>query len=265
MPPWFGSRLETMTRPCEFRRTLWLSRRMVTTAAFQAWTEAQAKSDFSIFLPHLERVLGLVKRYIAFFPPADHPYDVLLDDYEPGMKTADVRAIFEALRPRQVELIKAIASAAASQRQIPARKYDEPKLWEFSAETARGFGYDWSRGRMDKAPHPFETSFSINDVRITNRFEAQKPLATIFSAMHEAGHAMYEQGINFAYERTASGARRIAGAFTSPSHACGRTWWAVRWPSGSSSTADLKKLFPAQLDGVGAKVSSGRSTRSSLP
>ena len=64
------------------------------------------------------------------------------------------------------------------------------------------FGYDWKRGRQDKAPHPFETTFSVNDVRITTRYEEDNPLATLFSTMHESGHAMYEQGINPAYERT---------------------------------------------------------------
>jgi len=225
---------------------------LVTTAAFQAWAEARAKSDFSIFLPHLERVLELVRRYISFFPPADHPYDVLLDDYEPGMKTADVRTIFEALRPRQVELIKAIAEQPQVNDKFLRRKFDERKLWEFSAETARGFGYDWSRGRMDKAPHPFETSFSINDVRITNRFEAQNPLATIFSGMHEAGHAMYEQGIEFAYERTPLARGASLGIHESQSrmweNLVGRSlaFWEFKY-------ASLKRLFPEQLDGVGAK------------
>ena len=69
---------------------------IVTTAAFEAWVEAKGKSDFSIFRPHLEKVVGLVQKYISFFPPADHPYDILLDDYEPGMKTAEVQEILAA-------------------------------------------------------------------------------------------------------------------------------------------------------------------------
>jgi carboxypeptidase Taq len=67
---------------------------IVTAKAFEAWRVARAKSEFEIFRPHLEKVVELVRRYVTFFPPADHPYDVLLDDYEPGMKTADVQAIF---------------------------------------------------------------------------------------------------------------------------------------------------------------------------
>lgn len=225
---------------------------IVTARAFEAWAEARSKSDFSVFRPHLEKVVELVRRYVTFFPPADHPYDVLLDDYEPGMKTAEVQAIFQALRPKQVQLIKSIAGRPQVNDKFLHRKYGEEKVWSFSADITRGFGYDWSRGRMDKAPHPFETSFSINDVRITNRFESDSPLATIFSAMHEAGHAMYEQGINHAYERTAL----VHGTSLAIHESQSRMWenlvgrslpfWEFTFPR-------LKKTFPSQLDGIGVK------------
>ena len=78
---------------------------IVTSKAFEAWMEARSKSDFSIFQPHLEKVVELVHKYISFFPAGDHPYDTLLDDFEPGMKTEEVKAIFDGLRPIQVKLI----------------------------------------------------------------------------------------------------------------------------------------------------------------
>jgi carboxypeptidase Taq len=225
---------------------------VVTSKAFEAWREARSKSDFASFLPHLEKVVALVKRYISFFPPTDHPYDVLLDDYEPAMKTAEVQEIFGKLRPQQVELIKAIASRPQVNDKFLYRKYNEQKLWAFSAEITRGFGYDWTRGRMDKAPHPFETSFSVNDVRITNRFEADHPMATLFSAMHESGHAMYEQGIDAVHERTPL----AHGASLAVHESQSRMWenlvgrsmpfWEHMYPR-------LKRTFPAQLDGVGVK------------
>ncbi len=93
---------------------------VVSTQAHEAWVEARKKSDFSIFRPHLEKVVELTHKYVSFFPPADHPYDILLDDYEPGMKTADVKAIFDPLRPRQVELIKQYYDCEAGQRFFPA-------------------------------------------------------------------------------------------------------------------------------------------------
>ena len=225
---------------------------VVTSKAFEAWHAARTNACFETFRPHLEKVVELVKRYITFFPPADHPYDVLLDDYEPGMKTADVQVIFGVLRPRQVELIKSIASRPQVNDKFLHRKFDERKLWDFSADTTRSFGYDWSRGRMDKAPHPFETSFSMNDVRITNRFEPSHPLSTLFSAMHEAGHAMYEQGVSGMHERTSL----AHGASLAVHESQSRMWENIigrSMPFWETMYPRLKRAFPVQLDGIGVK------------
>ena len=225
---------------------------IVTSKAFEAWMGARGKSDFSIFQPHLEKVLELVHKYISFFPPADHPYDILLDDYERGMKTAEVKAIFDGLRPKQVELIKALGSARQVKADFLYKKYNEKKLMDFGVEVITKFGYDWNRGRQDKAPHPFETSFSINDVRITTRYEADNPLATLFSTMHESGHAMYEQGIDLAYERTPLSGGASLAVHESQSrmweNLVGRSlpFWEHFYPS-------LKKTFASQLDGVSLK------------
>jgi carboxypeptidase Taq len=226
---------------------------VITSKAFEAWVEAKGKSDFSIFQPHLEKVVDLVKEYIAFFPPADHPYDTLLDDFEPGMKTAEVQAIFDGLRPKQVELIKAIASAKQVKDDFLYKKYNERKLIDFGVDVATRFGYDWSRGRQDKAPHPFETTFSVNDVRITTRFEADNPTATLFSTMHEAGHAMYEQGVNPDYERTA-----LANGTSLAVHESQSRMWenlvGRSLPFWEHFLPEFKKTFPSQLEGVGLKA-----------
>lgn len=225
---------------------------VVTANAFAAWREARSKSDFAVFRPHLEKVLDLAKRYVSFFPPAEHPYDVLLDNYEPGMKTADVQAIFTPLRPRQVEVIKAITARPQVNDKFLHRKFDEQKVWAFSADITRTIGYDWNRGRMDRAPHPFESAFNVDDVRITNRFEPDNPLETIFSAMHEAGHAMYEQGIERSYERTSLARGASLGVHESQSrmweNLVGRSmaFWEFMYPR-------LKRTFPSQLDGIGVR------------
>jgi carboxypeptidase Taq len=227
-------------------------RAIVSSKAFEAWAEARGKSDFSIFRPHLEKIVELVQKYISFFPPAEHPYDTLLDDYEPGMKTADVKAIFDGLRPKQVELVKAIASTKQVRDDFLHRKFNEKKLWDFGVNIITKFGYDWNRGRQDKAAHPFEEAFSVNDVRITTRFEADAPLALLFSTMHEAGHALYEQGVNPVYERTP-----LAGGTSMAVHESqSRMWenlvgrslpfWEYFFPA-------LKKTFPSQLAGVSLK------------
>ena len=126
----------------------------------------------------------------------------MLDQFERGMKTAEVQVIFDELRPKQVELIKAISEAPQVEDAFLLQAYDEKKMWDFSVQIATQFGYDWERGRQDKAAHPFTTEFSINDVRITTRFEEDKPLGMLFSTMHEVGHALYELGSDQSFERT---------------------------------------------------------------
>ena len=225
---------------------------IVTSKAFEAWIEARGKSDFSIFRPHLEKVVELVHQYISFFPAGNHPYDTLLDDYEPGMKTADVQTIFDGLRPKQVKLIKAIASKKQVKDDFLFKKYNEKKLMDFGEQIITKFGYDWARGRQDKAPHPFETTFSVNDVRITTRYEADNPLAMLFSTMHEAGHAMYEQGVNPEYDRTPLSGGTSLAVHESQSrmweNLVGRSlpFWEHYYPL-------LKKSFASQLDGVSLK------------
>jgi carboxypeptidase Taq len=168
------------------------------------------------------------------------------------MKTADVKVIFDGLRPKQVELIKAITSSKQVKNDFLHKKYNEQKLWDFGVDVVGKFGYDWSRGRQDKAPHPFETTFSVNDVRITTRFEADNPMATLFSTMHESGHAMYEQGVDPQYERTPLESGTSLAVHESQSrmweNLVGRSlpFWEHFYPK-------LKKVFPSQLSGVSLK------------
>lgn len=222
---------------------------VVTSRAFEAWVEARGKSDFSIFWPHLEKVVELNQRYVSFFPPADHPYDVLLDQFERGMKTADVKAIFDALRPRQVELLRAIAAKPQMDDSFLHVEYDEKKMWDFSEVIATRFGYDWERGRQDKAAHPFTTNFSINDVRITTRYEDDNPANMLFSTMHETGHALYELGSNQAYERSP-----LAGGTSLAVHESQSRMWenlvGRSLPFWEHFYPEFRKVFPAQVGNV---------------
>ncbi len=221
----------------------------VTSRAHEAWVEAKGKSDFSIFRPHLEKIVELTRQYITFFPPADHPYDTLLDNYEPGMKTAEVKEIFDQLRPRQVELIRAISQRPQVDDSFLHLDYEKQKQWDFGVEVITRFGYDWKRGRQDESPHPFTTSFSIHDVRITTRFLPKDGVSALFSTMHEAGHALYEQGIDPAYERTplASGASLAIHESQSRmwENLVGRSlpFWEHFYPR-------FRELFPVQLGNV---------------
>jgi carboxypeptidase Taq len=191
----------------------------------------------------------LNRRYVSFFPPADHPYDTLLDNYEPGMKTADVRAIFEAIRPEQVALVKAISQKPQVDDSFLHLDYDEKALLVFSEEIARAFGYDFNRGRQDKSTHPFTTNFGPDDVRITTRYDSAHPFSLLFSTMHETGHALYEQGVGHTWTRTA-----IEGGASLAIHESQSRMWEYlvgrSLPFWQHFYPRAQELFPAQLGNI---------------
>ncbi len=221
----------------------------VASLAIMAWREAKAKSDFSIFQPHLQRIVELRQEYANFFAPYEHVYDPLLDDFEPGLKTADVQRIFDALRPQQVELIRAIAARPQVDDAFLHQPFDEHQQWDFGVEVITKFGYDWQRGRQDKSTHPFTTSFSINDVRITTRIDPNYLGTGLFGTMHECGHALYEQGIDPALERTPLGHGASLAIHESQSRLWenlvgrSRPFWEHFYPR-------LQATFPSQLGNV---------------
>ena len=212
----------------------------------QAWSEARAKSDFSVFEPYLKKIIDLRREYAQIFAPYDHIYDPLLDDFEPGLKTADVKDIFNKLRPKQVELIKKISEKKEIDNSFLFNKFDEQKQWDFGVDVITKFGYDWDRGRQDKSAHPFTTDFGIGDVRITTRIESEYLPAAMFGTMHEAGHAIYEQGISKSLARTPLGGGASLAIHESQSrmweNLVGRSlpFWECFYPK-------LQKIFKDQL------------------
>jgi carboxypeptidase Taq len=221
----------------------------VISTAHQAWVEARATSAFTTFEPHLQTILDLKRRYAGFFPEVEHPYDALLDDFEPGLTTADVRAIFNALRPRQVELVKSIASRPQVDEGILHLDYPEKEMWDFGVEVVTSFGFDWTRGRQDKSVHPFATAASPDDVRITTRFDPKLPFALLFGTLHETGHGLYEQGVSPRWNRSALEGGVSLGVHESQSrlweNLVGRSlpFWECFFPR-------LRQRFPQQLGNV---------------
>lgn len=174
----------------------------VTTMAHGAWEVARKENDFPKFQPHLEKIIEMTRQYAGFFAPYDHVYDPLLDIYEPGMKTAAVQDIFNKLRPQQVELIKAIGEQEQVDDSFLHQPFDEQSQWDFGVEVITKYGYDWNRGRQDKAAHPFTTGFGVGDIRITTRVSPDFFNMALFGTLHEAGHAIYEQGVSPDLART---------------------------------------------------------------
>ena len=173
----------------------------VTALAFEQWARARAESDWGRFAPWLEQILDLTRQTADHLGHSGERYDALLDQFEPGMTTEDVRTMFDAIKPDLVALVKAVADLGpgAVDDSVLHRAFDEEKQRSFGEGVVRALGYDWSRGRQDRALHPFCTSFGHDDVRITTRFDPNFLPAGLFGSVHETGHALYEQGVTSRY------------------------------------------------------------------
>ncbi len=222
---------------------------MVTTVSQSIWEKARATSDYALFRPQLEKVIDLRREYAGFFAPYDHIYDPLLDSFERGMKTAEVQAIFNQLRPQQTALIQALSERPQVDDSFFRQPFPEQAQWDFGVEVVTRFGFDWLHGRQDRSAHPFTTGFGMQDVRITTRFDSHYPASALFSTMHEGGHALYEQGISPTLARTplATGASMALHESQSRlyENMVGRSlpFWRFFYPR-------LQSFFPSQLGNV---------------
>ena len=220
------------------------------SAGQQAWIKARADSDFAQFAPHLETILDFAQRQADYLGFEDHPYDALHDLYERGSDTAKVRAVFAELRDATVPLVKDVVEKGREVSDAPVRQsFDEAAQERFGKEVVKGFGYDFERGRLDRTVHPFATGISKYDVRITTRYQGDFLNPALFGTMHEAGHAMYEQGVADKYYRSPLGTTVSLGIHESQSrlweNLVGRSYgfWEYKYPR-------LQEVFPAQLGEV---------------
>ena len=167
--------------------------------AMPVWVKARQESDFLQFLPALRENFELRRRYVECFDDYDEPYDVLLDDFEPGMKTAEVRAVFDRLKEEQVPLVA--AARQEGERPIRGAGFPIERQQEFELKVVERFGYDPKEWRLDTAVHPFAASIATTDIRITTRY-FEHNLDGLFGTMHETGHGLYEHGVARELERT---------------------------------------------------------------
>lgn len=162
----------------------------------QAWLSARANADFALLAPHLRRHLDLRRAYVACFPEADEPYDALLDDYEPGMSTAEVRVAFARLREGLTPLVARAAERAGAIDHTPARgPFPVAAQRRVLAGVLRRVGFTEDAWRLDDSAHPFSACSGPDDQRITNRYD-ERHLDALFSGLHEFGHSLYEHQID---------------------------------------------------------------------
>jgi carboxypeptidase Taq len=191
----------------------------VTIAAQQAWRQARKESKFAMFLPHLEKIVKLKRDEAqAVGKPGDTPYDALLDEYEPGATTAHITKVFAELRKELVPLVGAIAgSGKAPRRDILHREFAVDRQALFAQDAAAAIGFDFQAGRLDTTTHPFCSGFGPGDCRITTRYNAHHFNEAFFGVLHEAGHGLYEQGLDPAHFGTPTGSYASLGIHESQS------------------------------------------------
>jgi len=171
-------------------------RRANSSIANQKWLEAREANDFRLFAPAFEKVIDLTQEFAAAVGYDDHPYDGLLRWGEPGTTAASLTALFSQLRGELAPLVKNIAAGPRVEDSFLQQLFDPAKQQEFSRWAVAQFGYDIDQGHLDLTVHPQISEPGRHDVRIMTSYTSDRRLWGIFATMHEAGHAMYEQGVN---------------------------------------------------------------------
>lgn len=211
------------------------------------WVTARAANDFKSFAPTLARMFDIAREEAEHLGYTDHIYDALFDQYEQGATAADARAMFDALRQPTIDLLDDIRERGSHVPEATLAKlegdWDTAKQSEFTLNLVKAIGFDLDRGRQDTAHHPFCTGWSVNDVRLTTRFQ-RNITSAIFGSLHEAGHGMYEQGSPAEWDRTPLAGGVSLGLHESQS----RTWENIvgrSRPFWSRFLPDLQANFPA--------------------
>ena len=215
------------------------------------WVRARQDDDWSRFAPHLSRLVVLKQQEAAFLAIGDEPYDALLDDHEPGARTAALLPIFDRLRRAQTDLLGRLGGRLSGKVDALAGCFDIATQEVLNRRVLAAIGYDFDQGRLDSSAHPFTGSMGCGDVRITTRYHGGSPLSALFSSLHEGGHALYEQGLPAARRDTPVCQPASLGIHESQSRLwenfVGRSRPFCRW-----LTPMLREAFPAQLDGLAA-------------
>ena len=184
---------------------------------YQIWQEAKEQADFDLFRPALERNLELVHRYIECFPPVKERYDILLDDYERGMKTQDVRTIFDTLKQELVPMIAELAERDdPSLGDVVSGDFPRAAQEAICHEVIEAFGMRPNSWRLDPTVHPFASGSGVDDIRLTTNYKAEG-LEAFFATMHEYGHGLYEHQVPAELDRTPLGSGVSLGLHESQS------------------------------------------------
>ncbi len=219
--------------------------------AYHAWADAKACNDFAGYAPFLEKHLALARREAELLGWGDRPYDFAIDKHDPGLTAAQITALFAELKRALIPLVRAIRDSRVRADTALFKAFPVESQLVFLREVTERIGFNYRRGRIDVSLHPF-CSGTGADIRMTTRFDADNPLDSLFSSIHETGHGLYEQGLPRAHLGTALGQAVGMAVHESQSRlwenqvARGRAFWRFFEPR-------LRALFPTQLAAVSSE------------
>ena len=231
------------------------------TRALATWVKARETNDFAAFAPMLERTVELQRAIAEAIGYDNHPYDALVGSYEPDMSWARLQGLYGELKAGLIPLLERALAAPQPRIDFLERSFPVEDQKRFAKSIAAKMGYDFSRGRLDDTVHPFEISFTRSDVRITGRFRDSYLPGGLFAVWHEAGHGMYEQGVDERFTRSAFttdflNLYAVGGASFGMHESQSRLWenrvgrsrrfWELHFD-------DLRETFPTQLVDVTAE------------
>jgi carboxypeptidase Taq len=227
------------------------------------WAEAKRDNDFKRFVPYLKQQVELAKRQAEAIGYSDHPFDALVFEYEPSVTAKSLASLFGELKVGLLPLLREIVEHDVGlEHQLWEQEYPLELQKAFGLEMAQRFGYDLHRGRLDIAPHPFEISFTRQDVRITTRYDQYYFPMAFYGTLHETGHALYEQGVDPALTRTALcidflGKYPVGGTSYGAHESQSRLWENQIGRSRAFWQAHfgrMQEYFPTQLAGADAEL-----------
>lgn len=223
---------------------------VLTSNANDAWEEARETNNFEVYLPYLERIVEIKKQFTEYYGYEGHPYNALLNEFEPGLTVEELDPLFAELRKSSIDLLHRInASSSKPSGEVFEKLYDVEKQKEFNRFLLPKIGFDMNGGRLDETVHPFAQSVNTGDVRITTRYLENNVRSAIFGTIHEAGHGIYEQNINPELEGTTICSGASFGIHESQSrfleNMVGRSeeFWKYFYQ-------DLQNTYPEQLSNV---------------
>lgn len=178
-----------------FSREFVMKKSMTISEVFHAWIQAKKEDNFDLFAEPFNRLLAIKREEARIINKGDHPYDALIDIYEPNMTVAKLDVIFSEVKEKLLPLIQSIRGSIKVKDKFLRKHYDKDTQWTYGLHLLKEMGYDFEAGRQDIAAHPFTISFAPTDVRVTTRIDENDLANMTWSCIHEGGHALYEQGL----------------------------------------------------------------------